>query len=388
MAVQQALFNLANLDLYLGRYARAGASIERLAEQRDKLSPNARAQLLGLAGRARDAHGRHRARRAPLRALRRGLRRGRAPARRRRGAPRRHPHAARRRRSSAATVDVTALARELDALRAKLGDGGLQRARAARRASSRARSRSSAATRRSRARPSTRRSSARTRAGQREWAWRALDARARLASSQGAFALARRDTERRSRCSRRPPRSSRAISARSSGTIRAGARSGRRTPRRCPRSRRSPGRHRQRLAVAARSTACARSADAHHHDRAHARSGISSMGAPLPAEDRLARIFEITRDLAREHDLDRLLQRVTDHAVGLLGAERGLIVARQRRAASVVAHTARDSKGEEARAELLAQRRRARHQATASRSSPRARATTSGSRRPSASTSS
>src|SRR5690606_18000099 len=32
-------------------------------------------------------------------------------------------------------------------------------------------------------------------AGQREWAWRALEARARLAATQGATALARRDTE-------------------------------------------------------------------------------------------------------------------------------------------------------------------------------------------------
>src|SRR4029450_10208754 len=77
------------------------------------------------------------------------------------------------------------------------------------------------------------------------------------------------------------------------------------------------------------------------------RSGISSMGAPLPSDDRLARIFEITRDLAREHDLERLLVRVTDHAVGLLGAERGLIVLVNDEG-SVVAHTARDSKGEEA----------------------------------------
>jgi transcriptional regulator with GAF, ATPase, and Fis domain len=66
----------------------------------------------------------------------------------------------------------------------------------------------------------------------------------------------------------------------------------------------------------------------------------------MPAEDRLMRIFEITRDLAREHDLDRLLQRVTDHAVGLLGAERGLIVV-VNDDGGVVAHTARDSKGEE-----------------------------------------
>jgi transcriptional regulator with GAF, ATPase, and Fis domain len=71
------------------------------------------------------------------------------------------------------------------------------------------------------------------------------------------------------------------------------------------------------------------------------------MGAPLPSDDRLARIFEITRDLAREHDLERLLVRVTDHAVGLLGAERGLIVLVNDEG-GVVAHTARDSKGEEA----------------------------------------
>src|SRR5208282_5881634 len=47
-AVQQALLNLANLDLYLGRFARASASIEALAADRAQLGANARAQLLGL----------------------------------------------------------------------------------------------------------------------------------------------------------------------------------------------------------------------------------------------------------------------------------------------------------------------------------------------------
>src|SRR6185437_13400327 len=46
-------------------------------------------------------------------------------------------------------------------------------------------------------------------------------------------------------------------------------------------------------------------------------------GAP---EDRLARVLEITRELANEHDVPRLLQRVTDHAVALLGAERGFVL--------------------------------------------------------------
>jgi transcriptional regulator with GAF, ATPase, and Fis domain len=75
------------------------------------------------------------------------------------------------------------------------------------------------------------------------------------------------------------------------------------------------------------------------------RTLVTSMGTPMPAEDRLTRIFEITRDLAREHDLDRLLQRVTDHAVGLLGAERGLVVIVNDEG-DVVAHTVRGSKGE------------------------------------------
>ena len=48
VAVHQALLNLANLDLYLGRYARAQASIESLAKSEDELGAVARADLLGL----------------------------------------------------------------------------------------------------------------------------------------------------------------------------------------------------------------------------------------------------------------------------------------------------------------------------------------------------
>ena len=61
-------------------------------------------------------------------------------------------------------------------------------------------------------------------------------------------------------------------------------------------------------------------------------------------EDRLARVLEITRELANEHDVPRLLQRVTDHAVALLGAERGfvLLVGRQ---GELEAQTARTGAG-------------------------------------------
>ncbi|HVK67104.1 MAG TPA: hypothetical protein VM694_21610, partial [Polyangium sp.] len=40
--------NLANLELYLGRLARARVSIDQLALQRSELGPSQRAQLLSL----------------------------------------------------------------------------------------------------------------------------------------------------------------------------------------------------------------------------------------------------------------------------------------------------------------------------------------------------
>jgi transcriptional regulator with GAF, ATPase, and Fis domain len=62
-------------------------------------------------------------------------------------------------------------------------------------------------------------------------------------------------------------------------------------------------------------------------------SAPASSSAPLGAstqlrvqEDRLTRILEINRELAAEHDLGRLLERVTDHAIALLRAERGFVI--------------------------------------------------------------
>ena len=344
MAVQQALFNLANLDLYLGRYARAGASIERLAEQRAELSPNARAQLLGLQGElatrmgdiergarlyelcaeAYDAVAR------PLDAAEARLEAMLA----RLGAP----------GDMAINVDASPIGRELEALRAKLGEGGLQEhepvacivqgslallrgdENAAREAFDEALARA-------------------TKANQREWAWRALDARARLASAQGATALARRDTDAAlamlEETASKLPRDLREVfwndprrrSLRQAHTSTLPALSS--TP--WLTSGATSSRPRSGSLLSEQKTPTITTA----------RSGITSMAPPLPEGDRLARIFEITRDLAREHDLSRLLQHVTDHAVGLLGAERGLIVLVNDEG-TVVAHTARDSKGEEA----------------------------------------
>jgi len=305
--VQQALLNLANLDLYLGRFARASSSIESLAADRGQLGANARAQLLGLEaelamrggdfGRgarlfeqcaaAWDAQGR------PMDAAEARLEAivGRT----------RDPHA-----------DLPQLSRELEAIRAQAGEGGFRehealaqiaRGTIAVLAGDEATARTALDEALLQA----------TKSAQREWAWRALDARARLSASQGSVATARRDTEQalamlEETASKLPrdlrevfwddPRR-RALRQAHTATIphppSMAMSSAVYTPRSAPRTRESA-------------------------------SGNSTIGAALPAEDRLALIFEITRDLATEHDMDRLLARVTDHAVALLGAEHGFVV--------------------------------------------------------------
>ncbi len=341
VAVQQALFNLANLDLYLGRYARAAASIASLAEQRQGLAPPARAQLLGLEAELATRMGdperggdlyelsavAYEAVARPLDA---------AEARLEKIMTRLGSSA-----ETAVTVDSAALSRELDAIGAGLGEGGFREHEAlagiVRGAIALARGDEPEA----RAALDSAYERAKT-AGQREWAWRALEARARLAAGQGASALARRDTEGAlamlEETAARLPRDLREVfwndprrrALREAHTATMPMPSSELSSLAAVFGRVSTGDPIRRPTIAsARST-----------------SAISSIGAPLPAEDRLARIFEITRDLAREHDLDALLSRVTDHAVALVGAERGLIVLVDEDGA-VVAHTSRNSKGEE-----------------------------------------
>jgi transcriptional regulator with GAF, ATPase, and Fis domain/serine/threonine protein kinase len=351
IVVQQALFNLANLDLYLGRYARAAASIEKLAEQRDKLAPNARAQLLGLqaehatrmgeiergsrlydlCAEAYEAVGR------PLDAAEARLegiltRLGGAPNELGRASPER---------------DVAALSRELDALKYKLGDGGFQEheALAGIVRGSLALARGDEALAREALDEAHERAVS---AGQREWAWRALETRARLSAAQGAAALARRDTD-----------ASLAMLEESASKL---PRDLREVFWNDPRRRSLRQAHTATMPAVSSAPWTGIGAIARgvlgEQGRTPTITGalsgrtasITSMGTPMPAEDRLQRIFEITRDLAREHDLDRLLQRVTDHAVGLLGAERGLIVVVNERGdlvARPVFGGSRDGTGEE-----------------------------------------
>jgi serine/threonine-protein kinase PknK len=311
-AVEQALFNLANLDLYLGRYARAAGSIEKLSAEKERLTPNARAQLLGLEAELAARTGEIE-RAARFHAL--SAEAYEAASRLLDGAEARLEGMLVR--LAGPDADLLALATDFERLRKRL-DGGFQEheALAALVQGSLALARGDDAAARASFDEALDRA---TRAGQREWAWRALDGRARLAASQGAHALARRDTEAAlamlEEIAAKLPRDLREVFWND-------------PRRRALREAHAPmlgtSRH---LSVAGRAT-------------------ITSIGTVLPTDDRLQRIFSITRDLARERDLDRLLERVVDHAVGLLGAERGLVVLADADG-DIVAHTIRGAKGEE-----------------------------------------
>jgi serine/threonine-protein kinase PknK len=301
-AVTQAWLNLANLDLYLGRWARARGSIDQLVEQRDQLSPAARAQLLGLeaehaartrtgdsarayerAAEAWDAQGRaHDAAESRLEGL---LARSREPG-----------------------AAARALAADLEAIRRALGEAGF--AEHAALAELVRGSIAHAATDEEGARKALDSAIRLARdAGRREWAWQALEARARLATAQGGLATARRDTEAAlamlEESAAKLPRDLREVFWDD------------------PRRRALRQAHAATIAVAPPPTTSSAMGAAF--------SGLTA-GALTPSvlriatEDRLARVLEITRELANEHDVPRLLQRVTDHAVALLGAERGFVL--------------------------------------------------------------
>ncbi len=315
VVVAQALLNLANLDLYLGRWARARASIDQLAARRDILAPAARAQLLGLeaehAARTGDvtrgarlyeeaadvwaAQGRaHDAAESRLEGLLVRVRSGAFAA-----------------SGEAPRADARALAQELDTVEKKLGDAGLGEhaalAQMVRGAITQALGDEDAA------------KSALDRAvefarkeGRREWAWQALDARGRLAAAQGSVATARRDSdaalEMLEETASKLPRDLREVFWDD------------------PRRRALRQSHIATVATASLPT-WAPAARPWSSTSVPEAGGTTSISAgPRPAEDRLARILAITRELATEHDVPRLLQRVTDHAVALLGAERGLVV--------------------------------------------------------------
>jgi serine/threonine-protein kinase PknK len=315
--------NLASLDLYLGRYSRASASIESLAAQKEELSAAFRADLLGLkadlAARTGDA-----SRAAALYTEC-------ADARAVLGRPLDAAEA--RLEGILAKVregisKAPELERELEAVKAQVGGSGFLEHQAlanivkggiallaedevtAKLALDEALAEAE-------------------KAGRREWAWRALDARSKLAASQGNGLLARKDIE-----------SARAMLEETAAKL--------------PRDLREvfwddPRRRALRQAhfatVPSSSLVHARVVSS-HVPTAAARGGTTLLGQARSSEDRLSLIFEITRELASEHDLSRLLIKVTDYAIAMLGAERGFVVLLNEQG-ELAAQAARGRKGDD-----------------------------------------
>jgi len=279
VTVRQALLNLANLDLYVGRLARARVSMDALAEQRRELPPQQLAQFLALeaeyaahsgdvprgaalcgqCAEAYDAVGR------PIDAAEARLE-GVLMA------------------ASVEGADGQVLARDVERAATALAGTTAHRALlslargkvlALQRDEVKARSAFDEAL------------GAATSANQKDWMFRALEARAQLESDAGQTLRARRDREAAlgllEEIAARLPRDLREVYWNQ------------------PRRR------------ALRASTFAEPASAPLRPRP-------------PGEDRLARILEINRAIAGEHDLSRLLEKVTDHAIALLQAERGFII--------------------------------------------------------------
>ena len=281
VTVRQALLNLANLDLYVGRLARARVSMDALAEQRRDLPPQQLAQTLALeaehAARSGDV-----ARGAALCGQC-------AQAYDTIGRPIDAAEARLEGVLMAASIpgaDVTSLTRDVDRAAAALTGATAHRALL-----SIARGKVLALQHEeTKARVSFDEAlAAATAENQRDWMFRALEARADLETEAGQSLRARRDREAAlailEEIAARLPRDLREVYWNE------------------PRRR------------ALRSSTVAEPTGAAPRPRS-------------PGEDRLARILEINRAIAGEHDLSRLLEKVTDHAIALLHAERGFIILR------------------------------------------------------------
>lgn len=80
-------------------------------------------------------------------------------------------------------------------------------------------------------------------------------------------------------------------------------------------------------------------------------SSMSQLGGLTPLEQRLSRILEVNSDLAGEVDLERLISKIIGHAVELLRAERGFVLLAEADG-SLTVHAARGAVGDAARAEF------------------------------------
>jgi transcriptional regulator with GAF, ATPase, and Fis domain len=181
---------------------------------------------------------------------------------------------------------------------------------------------------------------------EREWVWRALEARAELEEAGGQPLLARRDREEAlatlEGIGARLPRDLREVYWND--------------------PRRRLLRASVQVSIANAATDQAPFDVRPQSDRLgttpHAPSTLASPGPPsissmtsTPLEQRLARILEVNAELAGELDLGRLTARVTDHAVELLRAERGFVLLCEDDGTLTV-HTSRSRAGDEPHAEF------------------------------------
>ncbi len=310
---RQALLNLANTDLYLGRLSRAQSNLSALREQCSSLPKVMQAQLLGLEGDLLARQGQ--SAQAALRfvscaeayaELGRGL--DAAEARLEAvlvGARVEHPDAAALQRDLRLAEGLLAAAPAHRAL-LLLAQGRVQSLLGDELA---ARERLDASL------------TAAREAQQREWLWRALEARAELEERGGQPLLARRDREEAltvlEEIGARLPRDLREVywndprrkSLRGSvsGALQHAS------------TELSPFAPLSALPIAGPTLTAQRLASS-------TTSSLSQLGGLTPLEQRLSRILEVNSDLAGEVDRARLTSKIIGHAVELLRAERGFVL--------------------------------------------------------------
>jgi transcriptional regulator with GAF, ATPase, and Fis domain len=286
--LRQALLNLANLDLYLGRVARARVSIDALRAERGDLAPQLEAQLFALEAEHAARSGEHAAADERCRQS--------AAAWEAMGRPLDAAEAHLERVLFAADAPgavASALASGVARAEACLGDAtahrallGLARGRVAALAGDEPKARAAYDEALAIARQ----------AGQRDLVWRTLEARAALEQHAGQSLAARRDREAAlatlEEIASRLPRDLREVYWND--------------------ARRQALRAACLFELASSPTV----------------NFAPAKPASAPSEERLARVLEVNRAIAGEHDLGRLLEKVTDHAIALLQAERGFVILR------------------------------------------------------------
>jgi transcriptional regulator with GAF, ATPase, and Fis domain/tetratricopeptide (TPR) repeat protein/predicted Ser/Thr protein kinase len=310
--VRQALLNLANLDLFLGRYARARASIEVLAAERESLGLTAQAQLYALEAECAALGGDLETAQHKSLACAEAYERLRRPVDAAEALLERVLFRVR------LGTEVVALQEELFRAESLLADSTAHRplllqarGQVARLAGERGQARLAFDEAIAAARET----------GQREWSWQAHEARAALSAVEGDRAAA--DADRREALAVLD-----AIAAE------------------LPRDLREvywndPRRKSLKQPPPTPSILATRMTDLPDVD-------APTQIATMPREDRLSRVLAINREIAGEYDLDRLLERVTDHAIVLLGAERGFVLLRSRSGEDRLSvHAARDRHGDD-----------------------------------------